>query len=159
MLLGFSKKVSATLAWDNDDFCEETKSGKGTTHVTGGIILQRSDDTNDQIVGERRNLQRLGSLPVISEETDPYILGRKVTVDLREAITSVPLTKESYMSIQNDKRKQDLAFVISRTVDTFQPLIPNWTGFNTLLASKHIPLIEDWLPAYYKFFTNRTIHN
>ena len=137
--LGFSKKVSATLAWDNDDFCEETRSGKGTTHVTGGIILQRSDDTNDQIVGERRNLPRLGSLPVISEETDPYILGRKVTVDLREAITSVPLTKESYMSIQNDKRKQDLAFVISRTVDAFQPLIPNWTGFNTLLASEHIP--------------------
>ena len=45
MPLGFSKKVSATLAWDNDDFCEETRSGKGTTHVTGGIILQRSDDT------------------------------------------------------------------------------------------------------------------
>ena len=137
--LGFSKKVSATLAWDNDDFCEETRSGKGTTHVTGGIILQRSDDTNDQIVRERRNLPRLGSLPVISEKTDPYILGRKVTVDLREAITSVSLTKESYMSIQNDKRKQDLAFVISRTVDAFQPLIPNWTGFNTLLASEHIP--------------------
>jgi hypothetical protein len=136
---GFLKKVSATLAWDNDDFCEETRSGKGTTHVTVGIILQRSDGTNDQIVGERRHLPRLGSLPVISEETEPYILGRRVTVDLCEAITSVPLTKESYMSIQNDKRKHDLAFVISRTVEAFQPLIPNWTGFNTLLESEHIP--------------------
>jgi hypothetical protein len=43
------------------------------------------------------------------------------------------------MSIQNYQRKQDLAFVISRTVEAFQPLIPNWTGFNTLLESENIP--------------------
>ena len=38
---GFSKNRPTTLAWDNDDFCEETKTGKGTTHITGGIIIQR----------------------------------------------------------------------------------------------------------------------
>ena len=37
---GFCKGVSVTVAWDNDDFCEGTRSGKGTTHVTGGIISQ-----------------------------------------------------------------------------------------------------------------------
>ncbi|XP_072027761.1 LOW QUALITY PROTEIN: uncharacterized protein [Amphiura filiformis] len=31
-----------TLVWDNIDFGEETLSGKGTTHSTSGIIIQRS---------------------------------------------------------------------------------------------------------------------
>jgi len=30
------------LVWDNNDFQEETMTGKGTTHVTNGIIIQRS---------------------------------------------------------------------------------------------------------------------
>ena len=33
--------MPTTLAWDNDDFSEETRSGKGTTHITEGIIIQR----------------------------------------------------------------------------------------------------------------------
>ena len=38
---GFVSDVPTTLAWDNDDFSEGTRSGKGTTHITGGIIIQR----------------------------------------------------------------------------------------------------------------------
>lgn len=30
-----------TLCWDNSDLCEETLSGKGTTHCTNGIAIQR----------------------------------------------------------------------------------------------------------------------
>ena len=37
--------VFATLAWDNNDLQEETLSGKGTTHCTNGIIVQRTVDT------------------------------------------------------------------------------------------------------------------
>ncbi|XP_070569267.1 uncharacterized protein [Ptychodera flava] len=46
---GFCQEVFTTLVWDNNDFGEETLSGKGTTHNTNGIIIQRSlgDDTDD----------------------------------------------------------------------------------------------------------------
>ena len=33
LLPGFVKGRSTTLAWDNDDFKEETKTGKGTTQL------------------------------------------------------------------------------------------------------------------------------
>ena len=35
------KDKNLTIAWDNDDFFENTKTGKDTTHVTSGIIIQR----------------------------------------------------------------------------------------------------------------------
>ena len=36
----------STIVWDNNDFNEETVSGKETTHVANGIILQKkSNDT------------------------------------------------------------------------------------------------------------------
>lgn len=37
-----SAEVPATLVWDNNDFGEETLSGKGTTHNTNGIIIQQA---------------------------------------------------------------------------------------------------------------------
>ena len=33
--------VFASFVWDNNDICEETLTGAGTTHVTNGIIIQR----------------------------------------------------------------------------------------------------------------------
>lgn len=140
---GCLKNTPTTLAWDNDDFCEETKTGKGTTHVTGGIILQRPTEADSPIVEERRSLPRSGSLPVTVEPIYPYMLGRKVTVDLRDAIANLPLDEESHKSVQTEKRKQDVAFVIARTVEEFQPQMPNWTGFNTELESKQIPRLTN----------------
>ena len=42
----FVSDFSATIAWDNDDFSEETRSGTATTHITGGIIIQREESTS-----------------------------------------------------------------------------------------------------------------
>ena len=33
--------VFASFVWDNNDICEETLTGAGTTHVTNGIIIQQ----------------------------------------------------------------------------------------------------------------------
>ena len=41
---GFLKKRFTCLPWDNNDFGEETLTGKGTTHNTNGIIVQRAVD-------------------------------------------------------------------------------------------------------------------
>ena len=38
---GTSKRAYSTFVWDNNDLCEETLSGEGTTHVTNGIIIQQ----------------------------------------------------------------------------------------------------------------------
>ena len=38
-------KRFTTLVWDNSDYSEETLSGKGSTHVVNGIVIQRGRDT------------------------------------------------------------------------------------------------------------------
>ena len=38
---GFTFDVPTIFAWDTDDSTEETRSGKRTAHITGGIIIQR----------------------------------------------------------------------------------------------------------------------
>ncbi len=35
------QRVFSTFIWDNNDLCEETLSGAGTTHVTNGILVQQ----------------------------------------------------------------------------------------------------------------------
>ena len=60
---GFSKHEFTTIAWDNDDFCEETKTGKGTTHVTGGIIIQRQSYEAEE--SERASIPRSSSLKLV----------------------------------------------------------------------------------------------
>ena len=34
-------KLFATIVWDNNDFREETLTGRGTTHVANGIVIQK----------------------------------------------------------------------------------------------------------------------
>ena len=77
---GFSKHEFTTIAWDNDDFCEETKTGKGTTHVTGGIIIQRQSYEAEE--SERASIPRSSSLKLVPDEIAPYLPGKRVTVDL-----------------------------------------------------------------------------
>ena len=48
---GFKEKHSLVLMFDNIDFCEETKSGSGTSHHVNGIMFQSQDTTSpDNIV-------------------------------------------------------------------------------------------------------------
>ena len=41
-------KVFTTLVWDNNDFGEETLTGKGTTHNTNGIAIQHEPGNQEQ---------------------------------------------------------------------------------------------------------------
>ena len=68
---GFVSDVATTLAWDNDDFSEETRSGKGTTHITGGIIIQREQSTST-LLQRRDSIPRSRSLPAPSKDINPY---------------------------------------------------------------------------------------
>lgn len=55
---GFASNTSTTIAWDNDDFSEETRSGKGTTHITGGIIIQREQQCTPSNQERRESMPR-----------------------------------------------------------------------------------------------------
>ena len=55
---GFANSIPTTLAWENDDFLEETRSGKGTTHITGGIIIQRDQQSNAIHQEKRESIKR-----------------------------------------------------------------------------------------------------
>ena len=59
---GFTKNESTILVWDNDDFCEETRTGKGTTHITGGIIIQRHCSDVQKTQQVRKHLERSSSI-------------------------------------------------------------------------------------------------
>ena len=53
---GFISNTPTILVWDNDDFSEETRSGKGTTHITGGIIIEDEEFTRE--IQERKSIPR-----------------------------------------------------------------------------------------------------
>ena len=44
-----SKNIFTTVVWDNNDFKEETLSGKGTSHVANGIIVQNENSRLNEL--------------------------------------------------------------------------------------------------------------
>ena len=50
---GIREGVHTTLVWDNIDFGEETRSGKDTTHIANGIIIQPEMNIAIQSVEEK----------------------------------------------------------------------------------------------------------
>ena len=135
---GFVSDIPTTLAWDNDDFSEETRSGKGTTHITGGIIIQREQSTSTEHQ-KRDSIPRSRSIPAPSKEINPYFLGKRKTVNLSDAMQNKEIEEEHYALPQINAKKKDLAFCLCRYLGK-SSAIPNWTGFNTkLTVNKDIP--------------------
>lgn len=84
---GFICNAPTILAWDNDDFSEETRSGKGTTHITGGIIIQRDTGLSD-ISEKRESVPRKKSVVAPLQDIKPYFIEKKKTIKLKEAISN-----------------------------------------------------------------------
>ena len=53
-----SNDIPTTVVWDNNDFTEETLSGKGTTHVANGIIIQNRDVSEQISIREKVEVSR-----------------------------------------------------------------------------------------------------
>lgn len=71
-------EISGTLVWDNNDFGEETLSGKGTMHNTNGIIIQRptsSDVPTSEFVSLQKSRKR--SLQPPSIQIDTFTRGKR----------------------------------------------------------------------------------
>ena len=137
---GVRKNENIAIAWDNDDFLEDTKTGKNTTHVTGGIIIQRDYREVEMESTSRTNIQRSSSLKHVPEQITPFNLGKRVTVDLRKALEGVDICEKAYKQPQSCGKKLDFSFILCRMVRTGH--VPNWTGYNTLLSKENIPQLS-----------------
>ena len=68
---GVRKNQNIAIAWDNDDFLEDTKTGKDTTHVTGGIIIQRDNGEVETEEILSINILRSSSLSYVPDQIAP----------------------------------------------------------------------------------------
>jgi hypothetical protein len=87
----------ATVVWDNNDFNEETVSGKGTTHVANGIMLQNGNTTLGDHVTVSKSCRT-----VQAPETyiAPYTNREKGTISLRSQSSDISIDDKSYQDEQ-----------------------------------------------------------
>jgi hypothetical protein len=118
--------VSTTVAWDNIDFQEETRTGAGTSHRVNGIIVQPlvygpqlPKQKSDEL---KRNKQR--SLKLEHNLIPIYNSGPRTgpgTIECELIPSSTPIEIAS---------KQNLFWFIIRQTNTENQTICGWTGFN-----------------------------
>jgi len=125
-----------TLVWDNNDFGEETVSGKGTTHNTNGILLQWCPSTSEasQSVPIPRDRERSVQPP--SPNIKKYYGSKRI--GLKSDGKHIDLLDRHHRPVQSLARKLDLALRMMKLADPSDRVFPVWTGCNTLLQ-KEVP--------------------
>ena len=91
----------STIVWDNNDFNEETVSGKETTHVANGIILQKK--SNDTPLLPKKEVSK-SVRSIKPPETDkPSLVSHKDELAL-----------DNNLQHQNDGRMFDFAYILAK---------------------------------------------
>jgi hypothetical protein len=121
--------VAATLVWDNNDFTEETFSGRGTTHNTNGI--QRTSSYELPIDQQRSKLVKTRKRSVM-----------KPVVDIAHyySIKCVGPAKVSGQQLASKTVCRpfitlDTVFCLMKLPELCNEKLLGWTGFNTSLKS------------------------
>ena len=125
-----------TIVWDNYDFNEETVSGKGTTHVANGIIVQKNDV--GQRLGEKTIVSKKNRT-IVAPETNiiRYAIKEKGILSLQNESSEISLEEESYRPQQNVGRNADFLYLLSRkNASENGKSLPGWMGFNTQVHKK-----------------------
>eukprot|EP00057_Strongylocentrotus_purpuratus_P019489 XP_011673963.1 PREDICTED: uncharacterized protein LOC105442958 [Strongylocentrotus purpuratus] len=137
--------VHTTLVWDNNDFGEETLSGKGTTHNTNGIILQRpSPATTHRTESISVERTRKRSIQPPAANIDYYSGGQRRGPFIEQ---DVAVDLEDHIHIQQSSRRLDSAYYFTKVSNVHA--LPGWSGFNTLLQRCDIPPLTNigYLPV------------
>ena len=141
--------VWTTIVADNADFGEEAKM---QTHITNMIMIQRDETQKENEVPEV-NTKRSGRKSIKAPPSDigNYSLGKKKSPSFRDVSTHISLSKASHdLPVQNSKRDDQVYAVVKQQGPVGQSLLPDWTGFNTLLQPKptvcskisYLPIID-----------------
>jgi hypothetical protein len=126
-----SRKQFTTLVWDNNDFSEETISGKGTTHVANGIILQNA--SFGCTLGEKTTVskkERTIKPPEIN--IVPYYSKEKISPMMQNEAADVYLEEHIHHDDQIAGRNADFLYnIIKKNASENGENLPGWTGLNT----------------------------
>ena len=77
---GIQPKKFTIVVFDNNDFGEQTLSGKGTSHNTNGIIIQRFTEVPNE---RRQSIARDQSVPSLEENVTIYASGQRQGPNIR----------------------------------------------------------------------------
>lgn len=104
-------RLFASVVWDNNDFSEETVSGKGTTHVAKGIMLRNGSTSLGNHVTVSKSCRT-----VQTPETNltPYTKRKKGAISLRSKSSDISIEDKSYQEEQQFGRNDDFAYTLSR---------------------------------------------
>ncbi|KAJ8042408.1 hypothetical protein HOLleu_13456 [Holothuria leucospilota] len=126
-----------TAVWDNIDLSEETLSGKGTTHFTNGILVQRHSYEPDVPLIEPEVRTGRRSFQAQPQSRFNYFHGKRLGPGIFPLDTS--LLRED-KSLGKDCQKMDFMWMLLRmsSSELQEPdysrvqTIPSWSGFNAL---------------------------
>ena len=135
-----------TIVWDNNDFNEETLTGKGTTHVTNGIVIQRGEPAHNRKVTVNKKIR---TLIAPEQNIKPYTSMTKGVPSLSEHSSDLEIDIDVHRAFQQHGIQLDFAYVVCRIVSSdIGSIIPGWTGFNSQLST-HVPDLSNigYLPV------------
>lgn len=131
-------ELPATLVWDDNDFGEETLSGKGTTRNTNGIIIQQamvSDSASlPDTLSRQRTRERSVHPPPLNLLT--YTQGKRSGP--QNVVFKVDLQQDKYRYAQTTGRRIDTAFFLMKVPEAQGNSLPGWTGFNIMFKKDTI---------------------
>ena len=141
--------VWTTIVADNADFGEEAKM---QTHITNMIMIQKGEAHKENESSEI-NTKRSGrkSIKAPPSNIGNYSLGKKKSPSFRDVSNHISLPKASHVfHVKNSKREDQVYAAVKQQGPVGQNLLPDWTGFNTLLHPKptvcsnisYLPIID-----------------
>ena len=145
------KSEPTVLVFDNQDYSEETKSGKGQTHIAAGIAIQRFGTQPNITKSKELVSKRIRTLSLEEEELPHFHLGSKKSVKLSHLSEFVSTDVNEHSHIQTNLRRLDFIYALCKfqAKELFICLL-GWTGFNTLLHNdiptmsriSYLPIID-----------------
>ena len=122
-----------TIVWDNNDFNEQTLTGKGTTHFANGIIIQKDDSR----LGDKINVsKKVRTIKAPETSIQPYTSKAKGQPSVRQHVANMDLGYEQHCMVHSHGMCADFAYIVYRLrASTSQEVVPGWTGLNSRLAT------------------------
>ena len=121
-----------TLVWDNNDFNEETLSGKGSTHVANGIIVQNENTGLNELAEKATVSKKTRTIKAPETKIIPFTSNEKGILSLRNESVELSIKEESHRGQQTLGRNADFLYLSRRKrASEDGEYFPGWMGFNT----------------------------